>query len=98
MNKLQVVKQLVEELGITLGEVAYIGDDINDLSVLKIVGIAGVPDSAPSYIKALANIQLSKKGGEGAFREFVEKILGDDIILEIINKINLTNCCKITEI
>ena len=56
-------------------EVAYIGDDIGDINLLKAVGIAGVPANAPDYIKKLSTIPLSKCGGEGVFREFVEKIL-----------------------
>ena len=60
---------------IELNDVAYIGDDIGDVELLKAVGIKGVPASAPDYIKKLSNITLTKNGGEGVFREFVEKIL-----------------------
>lgn len=77
-DKLTVVKGLCDELGITLSDVAYIGDDLNDVEVLRSVGITGVPASAPEYIKVFANVKLSKKGGEGAFREFVEKVLCPD--------------------
>lgn len=74
-NKIEVAKQLCCRLGIELSDVAYIGDDINDIALLSSVGIAGVPDSAPEYIKKLSTVQLHKRGGEGVFREFVEKIL-----------------------
>lgn len=74
-NKLEVATQLCKELNISLNEVAYIGDDINDVELLKAVGTAGVPCSAPKYIQKLASIITDKKGGEGAFREFVENIL-----------------------
>ena len=73
-NKIEIAKRICEELGITLDEVAYIGDDLGDIELLKAVGIAGVPASAPTYIRKLANIKLNKNGGEGVFREFVEKI------------------------
>ena len=73
-NKIEIAKRICEELGITLNEVAYIGDDLGDIELLKAVGIAGVPASAPTYIRKLANIKLNKNGGEGVFREFVEKI------------------------
>ena len=82
-------------VGIITGEnteiVAYIGDDINDLAVLRSVGTSGVPSSAPFYMKSYGNITLSKKGGEGVFREFVEAILGEEKILSIIDNVVLAN-------
>ena len=74
-NKLSIVEALCQDLKIEIEDVAYIGDDLNDIEILQKVGIAGVPASAPIYIQSLANIKLYKKGGEGVFREFVEKIL-----------------------
>lgn len=74
-DKLAVVKSLCESLGIGIEDVAYIGDDLNDRELLKAAGISGVPASAPEYIKGLATVYLTKKGGEGVFREFVETIL-----------------------
>ena len=83
-DKLAITQTLCEELHITLKDVAYIGDDIGDMSLLKQVGYAGVPASAPDYVRALGNVPLTKKGGEGVFREFVEKIIGKEKILEIL--------------
>ena len=74
-DKVLIVRNLCEELGIPLGDVAYIGDDINDVPLLKIVGYPAVPASAPIYIQTLSNYKLTKKGGEGVFREFVEILL-----------------------
>lgn len=88
-NKITVVKSLCEELNITLADVAYIGDDLNDMEVLSKVGFAGVPSSAPSYVKRLANIPLTKRGGEGVFREFVESIIGEVQLNNIIEKVYL---------
>ena len=90
-DKLSVVKTLCESLSITLSKVAYIGDDLNDMAVLSKVGFAGVPASAPEYVKKLANVPLSKRGGEGVFREFVEAILGEEKILSIIDNVVLAN-------
>lgn len=90
-DKVAIAKQLCEKLNITLDDVAFIGDDLNDLNLLRIVGWAGVPASAPKYIKVAASCKLEKKGGEGVFREFVETILGDEIILSIIRDIQLIN-------
>lgn len=88
-DKVAITTKLCGELGITMEDVAYIGDDLNDLKLLRNVGWAGVPSSAPKYIQNAASIPISKKGGEGAFREFVETILGDEMILSIINDIQL---------
>ena len=77
-DKLAVAGRLCRELGISLDNVAYIGDDLNDVELLERVGIAGVPASAPRYIRRLSTVSLEKKGGEGVFREFVEAILSLD--------------------
>ncbi len=74
-NKLKIARQLCETLKIDLQEIAYIGDDINDLNLLKEVGISAAPANAPSYIQEQVDFVTQKKGGEGAFREFVEEIL-----------------------
>ena len=73
-NKVEVANEICRELGITLDEVAYIGDDLGDIELLKVVGVAGVPASAPSYVRKLATMPLKKNGGEGVFREFVEEL------------------------
>lgn len=88
-NKVAVAQSLCDELNIDLKEVAYIGDDINDIPLLKRVGWAGVPASAPDYVKAMSTIKLLMKGGEGVFREFVELILTPNRIEKIINEVIL---------
>lgn len=84
-NKLEIVNGLIKQLEISLDEIAYIGDDLNDIELLKVVGISACPASAPEYVKKLCSLQLSKKGGEGVFREFVEELLGDKISYLISN-------------
>lgn len=78
-DKLKVVHEICHNLNVTLAEIAYIGDDLGDLEVLKAVqkagGITGVPSSASAYIRSYSSIDLEKKGGEGVFREFVERII-----------------------
>ena len=74
-NKLEITKTLCQKLNIELKEVAYIGDDLNDIELLKNVGTSATPSSAPIYIQELATFSIKKAGGEGAFREFVEHIL-----------------------
>ncbi len=78
-DKLTVAKDLCQKLGISLSEVAYIGDDIGDVTLLREVGWAATPASSPEYIRAIAGIRLSRKGGDGVFREFVETIAGPEL-------------------
>lgn len=82
-NKLETVKELTDLLNITLEDIAYIGDDINDLDVLKSVGFSAAPANAPSYIQQEVDYVTDKKGGEGAFREFVEYIITQRGLMEL---------------
>ena len=79
--------KLCSNLGISLTEAAYIGDDLNDIQLLQSVGFSAVPSNAPSYLKKIADINLKTAGGEGAFREFVEVYLNEtkqmDKVLEL---------------
>jgi YrbI family 3-deoxy-D-manno-octulosonate 8-phosphate phosphatase len=81
-DKLAMLRTICGELGVTLGEVAYVGDDINDIAVMRAVGTSACPASAPEYIKKIAGRVLTKRGGEGVFREFVESILADAGMLQ----------------
>ena len=74
-DKVSIVKILIKQLSIKWEEVAYIGDDINDYKLLLKVGLSACPKSAPKYIKKIVDWKLNTKGGDGAFREFVEKII-----------------------
>lgn len=74
-DKLEAVNMLCRRLGIELSNVAYIGDDINDIEVMDAVRYSAVPSSSPEYVKSHANLIMQKKGGEGVFREFVENII-----------------------
>jgi len=75
-GKLASVKEICEKEGITLAEVAYIGDDVNCFELLSSVGLAACPADALDTIKNIPGIvQIKKKGGEGCVREFVEMIM-----------------------
>ena len=84
-NKLQVVENLCLKYNILISEVAYIGDDINDIQVLMNVGISACPVNAPHYVKKHCNLVLTKEGGDGVFREFVEKIIGEEHLEKALN-------------
>ena len=74
-DKVSIAEKLCKDLDIKMEEVAYIGDDINDILLLREVGISASPSNASNYIKENVDFVTELKGGEGAFREFVETIL-----------------------
>ena len=74
-EKLFRMKYLCNRLNISIDEVAYIGDDINDLEVLAQVGISAMPCSSPILEKVNPDYITKRKGGDGAFREFVDLII-----------------------
>lgn len=83
-NKVKVVETLLEKLQITFEDCAFIGDDINDVALLQKVGFGGCPVNAPDYIKNKVDYITKTKGGDGAFREFVEYILQQNNVLETV--------------
>lgn len=81
-DKPAVARELCEKLGVSLEECAYIGDDLGDIKLLELVGISAAPANAPDYVKSRVDFVTKAKGGEGAFREFVETILQKEDLLE----------------
>ena len=69
------MKEICEIMNIGSEEVAFIGDDINDLEIIEAAGITACPIDAMPEIKNKVDIVFDKKGGEGVFREFAELIL-----------------------
>lgn len=88
-NKVEIADKLINELNISYNELAFIGDDINDLNLLSKVGYSAVPNNSPGYIKNKVSFVTEKKGGDGAFREFIEKILKENNLLEKVLTIYL---------
>jgi 3-deoxy-D-manno-octulosonate 8-phosphate phosphatase (KDO 8-P phosphatase) len=74
-DKLTCMRNLLEELGLTLEQVAYIGDDVNDYELLCHVGLAVAVRDASRLPKSVAHLITEAKGGEGAVRELCEIIL-----------------------
>lgn len=85
-DKLTVAKGICTDLQIELKDVAYIGDDLGDMELLKAVGISYCPQNAPHYVKEIVQHVTAKKGGEGAFREFVESIIGETRLAELLKE------------
>ena len=74
-NKKEVLEKLLEKLDLTMENVASIGDDLNDLQMLKASEISFVPRDASVYVDKVATVLLSKKGGDGAVREMIEYLI-----------------------
>lgn len=86
-DKVKVAQELIEDLGFSWDEVAYIGDDINDIKLLEKVGLSACPYQSPDYIKSDVDWVSPIKGGDGAFRSFVEYYLREENLLEVaLNK------------
>jgi len=75
-GKLDVALEICKNEGISLEEIAYIGDDVNCIELLESVGLAACPSDSVLSVKNISNINvMTKKGGDGAVREFSEIIL-----------------------
>ena len=75
MDKLSVIRDMAARHGISLDQVAYIGDDVNDIEALKAVGLSASPaDGLPQVVRVVRYV-CQKKGGEGAVRELADMIL-----------------------
>ncbi len=74
-DKLARLEALCGELGITLEQVAVIGDDLNDYRMLKACGHSFVPNDAMHRVVEIADTVLSRKGGDGAVREMIELLI-----------------------
>lgn len=73
--KITILKNYCEQLGIELHQVAIIGDDVNDLPVMKEVGFSAAPSDAMNVVKSNVDVVLSSKGGNGCVREFIDAYL-----------------------
>ena len=79
LDKLSLVREIAARHELALSQVAYIGDDVNDLETLKEVGFSATPADGMPQIIAVVDYVCQKKGGEGAVREIIEMILGAQV-------------------
>ena len=90
-DKVAVAENLLEKYNCKWSEVAYIGDDLNDIKLLEKVGLSACPNSAPEYIKSRVKWVMTKNGGDGVFREFVERYLIEKKSLNTVLDLYLNN-------
>jgi 3-deoxy-D-manno-octulosonate 8-phosphate phosphatase (KDO 8-P phosphatase) len=74
-DKPAVVRQLMQEHGLAPEEIAYIGDDVNDVEAMKLVGLPAAPADALLQARDVAKFVCHRPGGAGAFRELCEFII-----------------------
>ena len=74
-DKLAIVKEICEKEQISLENVAYIGDDINDAKVMQEVGLSACPSDSVKSIKKIADVILIRKGGDACVREFNDEYI-----------------------
>lgn len=83
-DKLEIVKKLRKKYNANFNEIAYIGDDINDIPLLKKVGFSSCPFDAVDEVKKIVKYICKTKGGEGAVREVVDIIRGEEDVIKTI--------------
>lgn len=75
LKKEEIVKIICKQYEVAPNELAYIGDDVNDIELLKKVGLGATPADGVDKVKRISNYVCKTKGGSGAFREFADLIL-----------------------
>jgi 3-deoxy-D-manno-octulosonate 8-phosphate phosphatase (KDO 8-P phosphatase) len=80
--KMQAVREIMEKEGVSLEEIAYVGDDVIDLPVMRACGLAVAVANAREQVKAEAHYITPHRGGDGAGRDAIEFILGAKGVLE----------------
>ena len=79
-DKPAVLKDILQRKNLQADEIAYIGDDTNDVEIMKLVGLVACPADAMIFAKNVAHYVCENKGGEGAFRELAELIIAAKLI------------------
>ncbi len=74
-EKEKIFTDICKKFNVKPSNVAYIGDDVNDLKIMKIVGLTACPADAQKEIKLISDVHCKNDGGRGVFREFAEFIL-----------------------
>ncbi len=72
-KKTVILEQWCKELNLTKSQVAFVGDDINDIEIMREVGLSACPADAMKSVKSIADIILTKNGGAGCVREFLDE-------------------------
>ena len=74
-DKARALRELARRRGLELSEIAYMGDDVNDLEAMKLSGLAATPADAEDSVRARAQFVSKHEGGRGAVRELLEHLI-----------------------
>jgi YrbI family 3-deoxy-D-manno-octulosonate 8-phosphate phosphatase len=74
-EKHKLLKEIIAYNNIQPENIAYIGDDVNDIEIMKLVGLTATPSDGMSIIRNMVDYVCEQKGGNGAFRDFAELII-----------------------
>jgi 3-deoxy-D-manno-octulosonate 8-phosphate phosphatase, yrbI family len=77
-EKTVILEEIMQKTGLKKEEIAYMGDDLNDILIMKQSGLTGAPRDAADEVIQIVDFVSGKNGGSGAVREFVEYILKKD--------------------
>ena len=75
ISKEKLLSKICQRFRVNPEEIAYIGDDVNDVKIMKLVGFSATPVNGLYQVKKIADYICKSRGGEGAFREFTDLIL-----------------------
>ncbi len=73
--KLEVLDEWLSQLNLTYDQVAFMGDDVNDLEIMEKVGLSICPADSSKQILQTADIKLNRKGGDACVREFIDEYI-----------------------
>ena len=76
-NKEEILEEICKKYDVSANEVGYIGDDVNDVGLLKKVGFSASPKDGTMQVQKIVNYVCIKKGGEGVFREIADLIISN---------------------
>lgn len=79
LEKEKTLDEIIKRKGITAEEVAFMGDDTNDIEIMKRVGLSASPADATKFAKEAADFIVKSKGGYGAVRDFAELLIESKI-------------------
>lgn len=79
-NKAEALRALAERHKLALAEICFMGDDVNDLEALELVGLAAAPADARPVVREKAALVTKARGGNGAVRELIDAILSNETL------------------
>ena len=86
-NKRKILSELLQKLGLGYENVAAIGDDLNDYTMLQDAAISFVPKDATPAVERIATVTLRKRGGEGAVREMIDYLIEREGLTDELHRI-----------